>query len=97
MLMADCERMLAEMDLFLSRELLDQSRENVQLHLAGCPDCHRAFDFHAELRAVVAHRAKETVLPVSLQQRLAETFSLDAPRVFGKVSPFDHPRPFSLG
>jgi mycothiol system anti-sigma-R factor len=95
--MADCERMLAEMDLFLSKELLQQSYESVQIHLTDCPDCHRAFDFHAELRAVVANRAKETVLPTSLQQRLAETFSLDAPQVFGKLSPFDHRHPFSLG
>ena len=89
--------MLAEMDLFLSQELLQHSYDTVQVHLADCPDCHRAFDFHAELRAVVANRAKESLLPVSLQQRLAETFSLDAPKVFGAVSPFDHRRPFSLG
>jgi hypothetical protein len=31
---------------------------------------------------------------MSLQQRLAETFSLDAPKIFGQVSPFDRPSAF---
>jgi mycothiol system anti-sigma-R factor len=92
--MADCDRTLADMHLYLDKELHKHTFETVQDHLRECPDCLRAFDFHAELRSVVARKAKETVIPVTLQQRLADAFSLDAPKLFGQQSPFDRPSSF---
>jgi anti-sigma factor (TIGR02949 family) len=92
--MADCDRTIADLHLYLADELLPHSHDLVQEHLRACPSCLQAFDFHAELRSVVARKAKEPALPVSLQQRLADTFSLDVPRIFGQVSPFDRPSPF---
>jgi mycothiol system anti-sigma-R factor len=92
--MADCDRTIADLHLYLANELLPHSHNLVQEHLRACPSCLQAFDFHAELRSVVSRKAKERALPASLQQRLAETFSLDAPKIFGQVSPFDRPSPF---
>jgi anti-sigma factor (TIGR02949 family) len=92
--MADCDRTIADLHLYLADELLPHTHTLVQEHLRACPSCLHAFDFHAELRSVVARKAKEPALPMSLQQRLAETFSLDAPKIFGQVSPFDRPSAF---
>lgn len=92
--MADCDRALADMHLFLDDELLPLTAGDVREHLRACPHCLHAFDFHAELKAVVARKAKEDTMPDSLKQRLAETFSLDSAKVFGQKSPFDRPSAF---
>ena len=56
--MADCNETLRELEAFLDDELPRDTHESVHTHLEGCMDCLQAFDFHAELRAVVREKCR---------------------------------------
>jgi mycothiol system anti-sigma-R factor len=56
--MADCEETLRELYTYLDGELPTDSEHTVAAHLEGCLDCLQAFDFHAELRAVIAKKCR---------------------------------------
>jgi hypothetical protein len=44
------------------------------VHLRGCNDCQGAFEFHAELRAIVRVKAKRDDLPEGFTNRLLACF-----------------------
>lgn len=75
--MADCNETLNELERFLDEELTHQDRENIRAHLDGCLDCLQAFDFHAELRMVIAIKCRDEPLPPSLLQRLESCLQVD--------------------
>jgi mycothiol system anti-sigma-R factor len=75
--MADCNETLDELHRFLDRELDDATRTAVEAHLSGCGDCLSAFDFHAELRMVIAMKCQGDVLPPGLIMRLQACLGLD--------------------
>lgn len=75
--MADCNETLDELNRFLDRELDQQARAAVEAHLARCPDCLSAFDFHAELRMVIAMKCQGDPVPPSLLARLQRCLGLD--------------------
>lgn len=75
--MADCNETLDELQRFLDRELDDIARSQVEAHLAGCADCLSAFDFHAELRMVIAMKCQGDPLPPGLVQRLEHCLGLE--------------------
>ena len=52
--MSDCNDTLRELETFLDDELTPETRDAIHAHLDGCPDCLQAFDFHAELKAMIA-------------------------------------------
>jgi anti-sigma factor (TIGR02949 family) len=93
--MADCEDTLRELHQFLANELTPHTRTTVADHLGGCNDCLQAFDFHAELRSVIARKAREYTMPEGLMARIQECFTLDQVSVFNQPSPFDKPSPFN--
>lgn len=68
--MADCNETLDELHRYLDRELDDLTRAAIEAHLGGCADCHSAFDFHAELRMVIAMKCQGDPVPPSLIRRL---------------------------
>lgn len=68
--MANCNETLEELHRFLDRELDDQARAAIADHLGDCNDCHSAFDFHAELRMVIAMKCQGDPVPPSLIMRL---------------------------
>ncbi|MCB0999002.1 MAG: mycothiol system anti-sigma-R factor [Ilumatobacteraceae bacterium] len=72
--MADCNETLRELDAFLDSELSDESRVAIRAHLDGCPDCLQAFDFHAELKIVVAQKCRNDDMPAGLLARLEACF-----------------------
>ena len=59
--------------LYLASEVLGEMME----HLNQCVDCQQAFEFHAELRAVVKKAAGDEPLPDSLLGRIKQCFGTD--------------------
>jgi anti-sigma factor (TIGR02949 family) len=92
--MADCEDTLRELQLFLARELSPHTQTAISTHLDGCNDCLQAFDFHAELKSVIARKARENEMPAALMARIRECFTLEQTSNFGATKPFDQPSPF---
>lgn len=77
--MADCEETLRELEAFLDGELTADARASIELHLERCLDCLHAFDFHAELKLVIAEKCRHDEMPSSLVQRIQECFGPDLP------------------
>jgi mycothiol system anti-sigma-R factor len=61
--MADCDEILREIEAFLDGELTPASKASIQEHLDRCLDCLHVFDFHAELRWVIADKGRQTTVP----------------------------------
>ncbi|WP_298210327.1 mycothiol system anti-sigma-R factor [Ferrimicrobium sp.] len=66
----ECRKVIAQLYEFLDSELTDDRRERVREHLDHCGSCLEAFEFEAELRAVIVSHSKEQV-PESLMHKLA--------------------------
>jgi mycothiol system anti-sigma-R factor len=72
--MADCDDTLRELETYLDHELSPDALLSIQSHLGGCMDCLHIFDFHAELRMVIAQKCHEDALPPQLLARIEECF-----------------------
>jgi mycothiol system anti-sigma-R factor len=68
--MSDCDETLREIHTFLDGELSDDARHAITSHLDGCLDCLQAYDFHAELKQVVAAKCRDDEMPEGLLARL---------------------------
>jgi len=75
--MADCDDALRELDTFLDGELSTAARELVRDHLGDCSECLGAFDFHAELRIVIATKCRREPLPPGLLARIERCLGED--------------------
>ena len=75
--MPDCSQTIKELDLFLDGELSDRERDAVRHHLNGCMDCLGAFDFHAELKIVVATKCNNDEMPPGLLAKIEQCFGID--------------------
>jgi mycothiol system anti-sigma-R factor len=75
--MADCNDTIRELDTYLDGELSDEAREHIHLHLDGCTDCLQAYDFHAELRAVIRRKCSNDELPSGLMAKIEQCFNAD--------------------
>ena len=76
--MADCNETLRELQTFLDHELSAEAQHVVEAHLNGCVDCLQAFDFHAELKLVIAAKCRTEALPPSLLAKIEACFGIDA-------------------
>lgn len=74
---SDCQRILRELDIFLDGELSDDARASIDKHLRACTDCYQAFDFHAELKTVIAAKCHNDELPPGLIGRLEACLDTD--------------------
>ncbi len=72
--MGDCNETLRELDHFLDGELSTEARVAIQHHLEGCLDCYSAFDFHAELKQVIARKCASEAVPPGLLDRVKACF-----------------------
>ena len=75
--MADCNDSLQELYQYLDGELTDAGRTQIAEHLHDCSPCLEAFDFEAELLAVVKNRCVDKV-PDALRARIAEAISAES-------------------
>ena len=74
---ADCAQTLRELDVFLDGELSDHQHAAIRHHLEGCMDCLGAFDFHAELKIVVAQKCNNDEMPPDLLGKIERCFGTD--------------------
>jgi mycothiol system anti-sigma-R factor len=72
--MADCNETLRELEAFLDDELSVEVHVAIRSHLEGCPDCLQAFDFHAELKIVIAQKCRNDEMPPGLLLRIEQCF-----------------------
>jgi anti-sigma factor (TIGR02949 family) len=93
--MADCEDTLRELQLFLAKELSPHTQTAIASHLDDCNDCLQAFDFHAELKSIIARKSRENTMPEGLMSRIQQCFTLEQTSPFEQPSPFNQPSPFS--
>lgn len=70
----DCNDTLKELELFLDKELSDDVRQTIHHHLERCPHCLQAFDFHAELRSVIATKCNNDEMPPGLLLKIERCF-----------------------
>lgn len=75
--MDDCNQTLREIYQFLDGELTEDDRDNIAQHLHDCSPCLEAYDFEAELKAVVRNRCTDRV-PESLRTRIAQAIEAEA-------------------
>lgn len=66
-----CQEAIATLYGFLDGELTADRRLQIQHHLDECGPCFDAFDFEAELKALVARKCRDDV-PEALRRRVAE-------------------------
>jgi mycothiol system anti-sigma-R factor len=66
-----CQEAIATLYSFLDGELTTDRRLLIQHHLDDCAPCFQAFDFEAELKALVARKCRDEV-PEALRRRVAE-------------------------
>lgn len=75
----ECREALAELFAYLDGEVAAQDRDHVAAHLERCSDCLEAFEFHHELRQLVAERCR-TDAPIDLRSRILDAIArLDDP------------------
>ena len=75
--MDDCNDTLRELETFLDGELDDNTLASIRAHLEGCLECFEAFDFHAELKAVIATKCRGDEMPPGLLARIEECLQAD--------------------
>jgi mycothiol system anti-sigma-R factor len=73
----DCSETLRELDVFLDGELSEDQQAAIRHHLNGCMDCLGAFDFHAELKTVVAQKCQNDEMPPGLLAKIELCFGTD--------------------
>lgn len=76
--MADCNETLRELQTYLDGELPDDMKFVIDEHLLECTDCMQAFDFHAELKLVIATKCKTDAMPPSLFGKIEACFGIEA-------------------
>jgi mycothiol system anti-sigma-R factor len=75
--MGDCKETLRELEAFLDNEMSTEVQTVIRAHLEGCPDCWQAFDFHAELKVVIAEKCRNDEMPAGLLAKLERCFDDD--------------------
>ena len=70
----DCRRALTELFSFLDGEIGADERHQVAAHLDRCSDCLEAFEFHHELRELIAQRCRSEA-PDHLKDRILGAIS----------------------
>jgi hypothetical protein len=76
--MADCNETLRELQTYLDGELPEDMQYVVDEHLLECTDCMQAFDFHAELKLVIATKCRTEAIPTALLGRIEACFGIEA-------------------
>ena len=73
----DCNETLRELEIFLDGEMTTEELTVIRAHLEDCPNCLEAFDFHAELKAIIARKCRADPMPAGLLARIEECFQAD--------------------
>ncbi len=74
--MSDCDEILQELYTFLDGEITPESKASILRHLDSCLNCLHVYDFHAELRMVIAAKCRDEV-PPGLMERIQQCFGAE--------------------
>lgn len=74
---SDCNEALRELQLFLDGELTADTNEAITAHLGRCHDCLETFDFHVELKTVIARKCRSDEMPAGLLARIEQCLGED--------------------
>lgn len=77
-LLDPCQDAVATLYNYLDGELTSERREWIKHHLDDCGPCFHAFDFEAELKALIARKCRDEV-PESLRRRVADALRSEEP------------------
>jgi mycothiol system anti-sigma-R factor len=72
----ECRAALETLYTYLDGELTLERRETIRHHLEECSPCLQAFDWEAELKALVGRCCRDP-LPDTLRRRIVEVISLE--------------------
>jgi mycothiol system anti-sigma-R factor len=75
--MSDCDEILQELYTFLDGEITPESKESILRHLDDCLNCLHVYDFHAELRMVIAAKCRDEAPPGLLERIQAACFGAE--------------------
>jgi mycothiol system anti-sigma-R factor len=75
--MSDCDEILEELYTFLDGEITPETRESIRRHLDDCLNCLHVYDFHAELRMVIAAKCRDEVPPGLMERIEAACFGVE--------------------
>lgn len=67
----DCTEAVHRLYHYLDGELTPDRRAEVRRHLDDCAPCFEAFDFEADVRALIQQRCRDEV-PEGLRERIAQ-------------------------
>ena len=73
----NCNDTLRELEMFLDSELSADARQAIEAHLNGCTHCLEAFDFHAELKAIIHTKCCNDEVPPGLMAKIEQCFGED--------------------
>ncbi|MGH9134191.1 MAG: mycothiol system anti-sigma-R factor [Ilumatobacteraceae bacterium] len=73
----DCRDTIRALESFLDDELSADARSRIHSHLDGCVDCLQAFDFEAELKAVIRRKCSNDEMPPGLLAKIERCFDTD--------------------
>jgi anti-sigma factor (TIGR02949 family) len=79
--MSDCDDIIEELNIFLDGEITPEKKASIIRHLDGCLNCLHVFDFHAELRLVIAAKCRDEV-PPGLLERVEACFGTEDQATF---------------
>ncbi len=71
-----CRQAVAELYTYVDGELDDVTRATITKHLDDCSPCLEAFEFHDELKTVVAQKCRASV-PDELRARILAAITAD--------------------
>lgn len=66
----DCQKVLAELEAYLDREVAGALCADIQAHLERCAPCLKRADFERHLKEIVASRCREGKAPDQVLQRI---------------------------
>ncbi|MGA3042298.1 MAG: zf-HC2 domain-containing protein [Bryobacteraceae bacterium] len=65
-----CDNARGHLDAYLSRELPEETRQEVQLHLAACPQCSAELETRARIRTELQDAVRATPVPTGLEVKI---------------------------
>ena len=74
----DCVEAVHLLYHYLDGELTAERRVLIQSHLDECLDCLHVYDFHAELRIIIAKKCREQSVPPGLLARVKDCLGMEA-------------------
>ena len=74
----DCSEVLERVFFFIDNELPTADSSEIQHHLDECLDCLHVYDFHAELRIIIAKKCREQSVPPGLLARVKDCLGMEA-------------------